>query len=194
MIRPRWILLGGALTASAVLTFFLRDVMYQTVVLPLSYLFWVAWVYYSAIPQLFLWIAFLIILLITVISGFVPDGGGNGRTEQKRRSGPGRVETLAIWVRKGRQGNYFKWQIANRLGRLAVELAEMSGRYARTQFGEENGAVQRYLDAGLNSSFVDYPTPPNRFRRPAPTPLDLNPKEAVDYLESQMEMSRGRRP
>jgi hypothetical protein len=64
---------------------------------------------------------------------------------------------------------------------------------AREGEGSGNEAVERYLEAGLNTSFVDYPSP-KRFQHSAPTPLDLDPQEAIAYLESQMELSRGRHP
>jgi energy-coupling factor transporter transmembrane protein EcfT len=201
MRRSRWTVPAAALAASAVLAFFLRDAVYQAVVLPLSYLFWVAWTYYSVIPQLFVWVIFLVILLITTISNFLPNAGNSSSPAHKRQPEQGKVEVLAGWMHKGRKGSYFKWQIANRLGRLARELGEMSGRYARPPLlrapdpaREQLEAVQNYFDAGLNTSFIDYAIQRNRSRRPASTPLDLDPRQAVDYLEAQLEMTRGRRP
>jgi energy-coupling factor transporter transmembrane protein EcfT len=192
MTRSRSFLLAGMLIISIVMGFFLRDVVYAAVVVPLAYLVWLGKYYYSAIPQLFLWALLLAVLFLTVTWNFLPEARPSQRKQLKRRPAEGQVEALAGWILKARKGNYFKWQLANRLGRIARRLTETSGQQTSSNAG--NVAVEKYLDAGLNYSFVDFPGPRNRFHRPLPTPLDLDPKEAVDYLESQMELSRGRHP
>jgi hypothetical protein len=196
MTPPRRLLLGGMLAISLVLAFFLRDAVYASVIVPLAYLLWLGKYYYSAIPQLFLWAILLSVLFVTVLWNFLPAARVSQRKPVKRRSAEGEVETLAAWIRKSRKGNYFKWQLANRLGKIARRLAETSGQEAGrdTNMGAGNGGVEKYLDAGINYSFVDFPGPKNRFHHPPPTTLDLDPKEAVEYLESQLELRRGRHP
>jgi len=187
--RARWLLLFAIVGASTVLAFFLRDAIYSAVVVPIAYVFWVLWIYYSAVPQLVLWVVLLLILFVTVTSNFIPEGRGSKRTLPKRGPSQGEVEALAAWFFKAQRGNYFKWQIANRLGKISRQLNESFGRRVRSESRDE--AVEKYFDAGLNKSFVDFPLAKNQIH-PASTPLDLNPKEAVDYLESQMENHRGR--
>ncbi len=46
--------------------------------------------------------------------------------------------------------------------------------------------MQRYLKAGLDKSFVDYPLPALPFMRRKATPFDLNMDEAVEFLESRI--------
>ena len=201
MTRSRYFLLAGLMFVSIVLAFFLRDLIYHTVVVPLAYLLWLARFYYSSVPQLLLWTLLLVILFVTSVPSFVPELRPSRRREERRRRVQGGIETLAAWMVRARRGTYFKWQIANRLGRIARGWRDMSERRgelllpapARGGEGSGNEAVGRYLQAGLNTSFVDYPRP-KRFRHPAPTPLDLDPQEAIAYLESQMELSRGRHP
>jgi energy-coupling factor transporter transmembrane protein EcfT len=192
MTRSHRLMLVGIIIISLVLAFFLRDVVYATIILPLAYMLWLGKYYYSAIPQLLLWALLLIVIFLTVIWNFLPETRSNQRKQLKRRAAEGQVEALAAWIRKSRKGNYFKWQLANRLGRIARRLAELSGEH--TRFVSGNEAVDNYLDAGMNYSFVDFPGPKNRFHRTAPTPLDLDPEKAVDHLESQMELRRGRHP
>jgi hypothetical protein len=196
MTPPRRLLLGGMLAISLVLAFFLRDAVYVSVIVPLAYLLWLVNYYYSAIPQLFLWAILLSVLFVTVLWNFLPAARASQRKPIKRRSAEGQVEALAAWIRKSRKGNYFKWQLANRLGKIARRLAETSGQQVGlgTGMDDSNEGVQKYLDAGINYSFVDFPGPKNRFHHPPPTTLDLDPKEAVDYLESQLELRRGRHP
>lgn len=189
MTRARWLLVVVVAGGSTVLAFFLRDAIYRAVIVPLAYIVWVLWIYYSAVPQVVLWIVLLLILSVTVISNFIPEGRGSKRAAQKRGPSQGEVEALATWFFKAQRGNYFKWQVANRLGRINRELNQSIGLRGRSESGNE--AVEKYFDAGLNQSFVDFPLAKNR-THPAPTPLDLNPRDAVDYLESQMENHRGR--
>jgi energy-coupling factor transporter transmembrane protein EcfT len=192
MTGRRRLLLAGMVVISLVLAFFLRDAVYAAVIVPLAYLWWLGHYYYSAIPQVFLWALLLLLLFITVLWNFLPEARPSPRKPLKRGPAEGQVEALAVWILKARKGNYFKWQLANRLGRIARRLAEASGQQNKPVSGNE--AVNKYLDAGLNYSFVDFPGPRKRFHRSPPTPLDLDPNEAVDYLESQMELRSDRHP
>jgi hypothetical protein len=201
MTRFRYFLIGVALVASIILAFFLRDVIYHLVIVPLAYLYWLARFYYTAVPQVLLWTVLLFILILTSLPNFVPEWRSSRRREEKRKRMRGQIEALAEWMVRGRRGTYFKWQIANRLGRIARGWGNMSEQRgdlmlfapAREGEGSGNEAVERYLEAGLNTSFADYPRP-KRFQHSVPTPLDLDPQEAIAYLESQMELSRGRHP
>jgi energy-coupling factor transporter transmembrane protein EcfT len=192
MTPRRRLLLAGMPVALIVFAFFMRDVVYAAVIVPLAYLLWLGKYYYSAVPQVFLWVLLLVVLLIVVTWNFLPEPRPSQRKRPRRKPAEGQIEVLAGWIHKSRKGNYFKWQLANRLGRIARRLTEISGQPADPASG--NAAVDKYIDAGLNYSFVDFPAPKNRFERSRPTALDLDPKEAVDYLESQMELRHARHP
>ena len=189
MSRLRWPLVLGILAISAVLGYVLRDLIYQLVVVPLAYLVWLLSFYYSAIPQWIIWTLLLVILLVGVMWSLLPSAPVRGRREVLRRASEGEVEALVIWMNKARHGNYFKWQLANRMGRIVRRLGDLSGGRVASPSDE---AVEKYLDAGLNYSFVDFPTPRNRFAPAAKTPLDADPKRVVEYLESLMEKSSDR--
>ena len=181
-----WLAIGAAIFLLAA-AYFLRDAIYQTVIIPLAYLFWLARFYYSTVPQIILWGLLLVILVMIILSNLIPEFSSQPKKEPKRRLENGQVETLARWIIKSEKGTYFKWQIANRLGRLGLGLRETSER--RGSFRPANEAVEKYLEAGLNTSFVDYPN-----QKSASTPLDVNPKEVVDYLEMQLENHSDRHP
>ena len=104
---------------------------------------------------------------------------------------------MAIWLRKAERGIYFKWLIANRLGRLAYQilLHRESGR-PRSVFTpllgpdwEPGTELRQYLETGLHGSFADYPNT-NRLSGMQRTPLDLSVSDAVEFLESQVENGR----
>ncbi len=190
MIRFRLLLLAISLLFSAVLAYFLRGLIYDLILMPLAYLLWLAGLYYSAIPQVIIWIVLMVALVVLLAWNLVPTVWPSSRQPRQLRAAEGQVEALAAWIRKSRHGNYFKWQLANRLGRIARQVREMSGQ--RDALTGADGPVADYLDAGLNHSFVDYPVPGNRFRHRPSTPLDLDPGAAIAYLESQMEIRRDR--
>ncbi|HEX8992631.1 MAG TPA: hypothetical protein VF784_13215 [Anaerolineales bacterium] len=186
--RPLLLVIG---VSSLLLAFFLREAVYQLIVVPLAYVIWIVQFYYSAIPQWVLWASLLALLFLAVLWSLVPEAGPAARRAALHIPPEGQVEALADWIRKGRRGNYFKWRLANRLGRIARGLDESAGLGGRFPSADE--AVERYLDAGLNYSFVDFPRPRNRFRAAPKTPLDVDPNQVADYLESQMEKTSDRR-
>ena len=185
----RWPLLLGILVFSALLGYFLRDVVYQLVVVPIAYLLWLLYYYYSLLPQGLIWTVMLAILLVAALWNLLPDAPRGGRKPERRRQPEGEVEALVTWLEKARRGNYFKWQLANRMGRVARRLGELAGG----RLPPADPAVEKYLDAGMNHSFVDFPTPRGLLPRATQTPLDLDPKSVADYLESLMEKRSDRR-
>jgi hypothetical protein len=191
MTRPRWPVLAGMAIGSLILAYLLRDFIYQLIIVPLAYLVWLLGLYYSLIPQWLLWSALLTVLLLVVLWNALPEVRPSKRKEPKRGEIKGEVEALAVWLMNARRGNYFKWQLANRFGRIARGLNDASGRAGREPSADE--AIEKYLDAGTNYSFVDFLGPRSRFVRSPRTPLDLDVRRVADYLESQMENTDGRR-
>lgn len=191
MSRLRWPLLLAIVILSALLGYFLRDVVYQVVIMPFAYVLWILSFYYSAIPQWVVWTVLLVILFLSVIWNLIPDERPSSRKLRVIHRPEGEVEALAVWIRKSRRGNYFKWQLANRMGRVARRLDELAG--SRGLPACEDARVEKYLDAGLNYSFVDFPTRRGWFEPAPQTPLDIDPRTVADYLESLMEKTSGRR-
>ena len=108
----------------------------------------------------------------------------------------GRVEVLSVWMDKTRKGIYFKWLVANRLGKIAhLILANRDTSKQRLLVEPLVGTdwnprepLQAYLEAGLHSSFADYPRRNKWFSSSiSPTPFDLDVKDVIEYLESQVE-------
>jgi hypothetical protein len=173
-MKPRQILLLLAgLVVAIILAFYLQDVIRRIVVTPLAYLWWGLKLIYSAAPQLLLWILLLIVFFLGVITSLLSWISIGNAHEKQSRPAQGPVEILAGWVSHSGKGNYYKWMIANRLGKMARAL---SGRIEDGQFPAHiedlhapgrlaPEAVQRYLKAGLDESFVDYPLPELPFAR-----------------------------
>jgi energy-coupling factor transporter transmembrane protein EcfT len=201
MKQGRTILILVGLLLVIILAFFLQDVIRQTVVTPLAYIWWVLKFAYTRIPQVVFWIillAFLVLIILTNLLKWYPAGP---KYDEKSRPIQGPVETLTGWLRNSLEGNYYKWMVANRLAKLWQEMSggledrnlqkKPGAKAAMVQLPPE--AVQRYLKAGLDKTFVDYPLPPLPFMRREATPFDIKVDEAVEFLESQMEASSGKK-
>jgi len=195
MKRVQIFVLVGALVLALVLAIALQDVIRETVIVPLAYLWWVLGIYYNAFPQMVLWICLVVIVLLMLFGSLSADIERKGHAEDETKPLQGPVEGLAISLEKAHKGIYVKWQIAHRLGKLARDLLVQRGdRVSAKVIGPLVGRdwhpsqpVDEYLNVGLNGSFADYPNPPWPFGRPRPTPLDLDVNKAVDFLEAQME-------
>lgn len=190
---------GGILVLALILAFPLRDVLEQVVIVPLAYLVFLAGVIYRTLPQFIWWVAAIIIVLFMFLGSLAPGDRYAAREAVKRQPVPGPVEELAGSIQKTRDGIYFKWLVANRLGKLAYNmLIQRSGERSRSVFApllgpdwEPDPHLRKYLEAGLHGSFSDYPSL-ERSRTFNATPLDVEIGEAVEFLESQLEARRDR--
>jgi uncharacterized membrane protein len=195
MKRAQLIALVGALVLALGLAFALQDAIRETLIVPLAYLWWVLGIYYSAFPQMILWICLVVVVLLMLFGSLGSEPMPKEHVEEETKPLQGPIEALAISLEKAHKGIYVKWQIAHRLGKLARDLLVQRGDRDNAKvigplIGRDwhpAGPVEEYLEVGLNGSFADYPNPPWPFGRPRPTPLDLEVSEAVDFLEAQME-------
>lgn len=193
MTARRIVALTGILAVSILLAFPLRDAMYEMVIVPAAYVWWLLGLLYRAVDQSFWWVIALALVLIALARTLLPAGGMRNRIRLKPRPVVGQVENLSGWVKRTERGIYFKWLVANRLGRIAHEiLARRLGVQSRAFFDPLEGpdwsprpSVRAYLETGLGGSFADYPQNNVPFSRPAPTPLDHDVSEVIAYLESQ---------
>lgn len=177
----------------ALMAFIMQGVIQSLVVMPFAYLFFRLKLYYRSIPEPISW------AVVTSIVGIFALGsltGGFRRRHARIKPIPpqkGPVETLAQWMNNTRKSNYFKWAVANRLGKLALTyLHGDDPKGSRKLEGNGRGwnpskSVQTYLQAGLERPFIEYSR--KRFAViKEKTPFDDVPvSDVVDYLESQME-------
>lgn len=191
----RIVLIVALLVVSTLLALLLRSIVYEVVVVPVAFLGFQLGIWYHSLSQgLWWWLIIALVLLMIAFSLIPPERSAKQRRIPIRpKRGP--VEQLATEMGRAESGRYFKWIVANRLGRLAYQmlLHRESGRQI-TRFeplvGEGWQAppeLQTYLEVGLRGSFADYPSPKNPLATPARTPLDHNITKAVEFLESQVE-------
>lgn len=188
--------IAGALGVAGVLAFPLREVVHQAIIVPLAYLLWSLNLLYQSLDQAIWWFAVLFILTIILIHSLLPDFKPARRESVRRRDERGKVEMLATAFQKTKKGIYFKWLVANRLGRLAYQiLLQREHGKPRSVFAPLTGegwdvepGIQQYLEKGLHGSFAEFPnTHWNYFVPPEKTPLDQDVREVVEFLETKLE-------
>jgi hypothetical protein len=182
---------------AAALAYIMREAIEREIIQPLIYFWWVLGIYYDSFPQALSWIILVAVIVMFEIGSFSIENPAADGKRDVRKPVQGAVESLAVWFQRAPNGLYFKWLLAQRLGRLSRELLAFNARQAAPSARETLGGagwdppeeVAAYLLSGLNGSFADYPRPRNPFQRPRPTPLDLNPDTVIDYIESKLEKS-----
>ena len=126
----RWLIVSGALIVAAILAFPLRDTLFRTVVVPVAFITWNVNLFYRSFSQGTWWWVIIFLVLFMLVFSLLTQPEFNRRTILKSKPPQGPVEGFAIWIRKSEKGIYFKWLVANRLGKLAYQilLQRESGR------------------------------------------------------------------
>jgi hypothetical protein len=191
--KRRLLILSGVLIIAGILAFPLRETVYEMVVVPVAFIAWRLNLLYHSFSQAIWWAIIVLVVLVMLGLSLVPRARFRYGAWTKVAPPVGQVEALAARLRKVNQGAYFKWLIANRLGKLAYQvlLHHENGR-PRSVFAPLRGVdwepspeLQTYLETGLHGSFVNLPHV-NGPRGPS-TPLDFDITEVVEFLEAQLE-------
>jgi len=191
----RRLILTGTLVIAALLAFPLREMVYGAVVVPAAFIAWNLNLLYRSYAQGLWWWVIIATVLLMLTFSLIPRSKPRRNASGKPKPHVGQVEYLAVSLQRAERGIYFKWLVANRLGKLAYQilLQRESGR-PRSVFAplagvdwEPGQELQTYLETGLHGSFAEFPNVRRRFGAPPKTPLDLDVAEAVEFLESQVE-------
>src|SRR5689334_4745654 len=191
----RGLILIATLVIAGLLAFPLRDAIYRIVVIPIAFIAWNLNLLYQSFSQGVWWVVVALVVFFMIAFSLMPQAPVRPKAGPKPRPPQGQVESLSVWLGRAESGVYFKWLIANRLGKIAYQilLHRESGR-PRSVFAplagtdwEPSRELQSYLEKGLHGSFADIPNSRNRFVARQPTPLDFEVSRAVQFLESQVE-------
>jgi hypothetical protein len=186
----------GILVIAALLAFPLREAVYQMVVIPLAYLTWLLKLLYLSLSQALWWIAVIVVVLVSIGRSLLPEIKLERKSFVYQKAERGSVEALATAMGKRGRGIYFKWLVANRLGKLAYQiLLQLEHGKPRSVFAplttvgwDAAPEVQEYLEKGLRGSFAEYPNAGwGTFAPPVKTPLDQDVKEVVEFLEVKLD-------
>lgn len=194
MIR-RWLALAGIVLIAVLLAFPLRGMIHEAIVVPTAYVLWALGLYYRSFSQGIWWVILIVLVVWILGKSLAPQLHPPGKPVPKPKEPRGQIEELAGWLGRSSHGIYFKWLVANRLGKLAYQILLQRGSGKPRSVFEPltgpdwlpNSDVQMYLQSGLQRSFADFPNSRKLFSSPAKTPLDLQVDEAVDFLELQID-------
>ncbi len=196
-MKPKKLYLLIALLVLALLIAFpLQSVIRDVVIEPILYLGWGIFIAYRSVPQFLVWTFFLGIIFFILLTPLLEDLPKWRRKERMLPPEPGPIEKLAETLGASDNGVYFKWVVANRLGKVLsnwilyrnrVDHRWQAKNLARLGW-DAPPEIYNYLDVGLNGSFADYPRPRIPFiQKRAKTPLDIDPNIVLNYLENEME-------
>ena len=168
----------------------LQDFVREVLIGPVLYTYWVIRLFLESIPQIWIWIAFVVLVAYGVARSLASLPTLPRRRPVKPvKRGP--VAELAWLLRQSDGGDrYARWRLAQLLGGLAGDVLADTERVSRREIWRriERGhldipqPIQAYLTARLRSI---RPSGRSGFR-PAPSPLDLDPREVVTFLEEQI--------
>ena len=152
-----------------------------------SYLVWTVNVMGVVIPQQILWAFLLILILYIAVGSFYGKRYREEKSTENQSPVVGAVEAMAGYIEERHRGIYFKWQIAHLLGKIQQTIQQNESRGTSSRMPLPSDRVQAFLDAGVNTSYVDY-APDGFSLKNISTPFDIELEQVVDYLEEQMEI------
>jgi len=194
--RRQLILLGTSFLVAAAMAYYLQDIVRSVLFVPASYMLWGFNILYQSIAQLVYWI--LLVVGITLMAFGSLYGKDHARELVKEETIPSRgpLEATARQISRTGKGVYYKWLIANRMGKLARSILFLRSGQTVAPDSPLKGRdwnppdeVAAYLVSGLVRTFADFPRQ-RWFSRPLETPFDIDLNQVIAYLESQMENHR----
>jgi len=194
--RRRSILLGVFFLVAAGMAYYLQDLVRSVLFEPLSYLLWGFNILYQSIAQLVYWVLLVIGVTLMAFGSLYGKGRARELVEEEKLIPHGPLEATARQISRIGKGVYYKWLIANRMGRLTRSILALRNGHADSPGGLLDGRdwnppdeVAAYLVSGLTRTFADFPRR-RWFSRPQETPFDIDLGQVVAYLESQLENQR----
>jgi len=193
--RQQKTLLGVVILIAAAIAYFLKDLIHEVLLMPISYLWYLINLMYLSVAQIVLWFVLVVIFALVGFGSLYGKLGSPEGSEEDLLPQYGPVGVAARQITRSREGIYYKWLIANRLGKLARSVVMQRGGRDRVVTDELFGPewqppvdVQAYLESGLNLTFADFPRRRLLRRRPD-TPLDINVEKVLTYIDSQVEQT-----
>ncbi len=200
MTRRHWFFIVISSGIAFLLAFPLQNIVHTLIIKPLLYFIWVLKLRYHTIPQFLIWAILLFVLILIMIDPLFEKSLSLPRRKMRVKKPLGPIAALGETIDKSSNGIYFKWVLANRMGKIMRDWLAYRERVGKRWQANNldklswssSKSIQNYLDVGLNGSFADYPLPRLAFLRSHDaTPLDIDPNEVLDYLESHMEAEIG---
>lgn len=181
------------LAAAIFLAPYAQLIVKYLVIEPLAYYGYGIQLIAQAIPQSAYWVFLISGLAFIVFLSLVRDYVLSREAVEETRTQKGPVQVLAEHITRTEQSNYFKWLIAKRLAGITLKiLVKNNGQegehrdFSRIYWNPPQ-EIEKYLKAGLSSSFMEYRDRGRFFRKRKTTPFDIDLNQVIEYLESELE-------
>lgn len=188
-LRRRIGLAALILVPVVVMAIVLRDFVREELIGPVLYVYWLVRLFLESIPQIWEWVVFVVVATILVVRNFA----ARPTLPQLRRAETadhGHVEELARLLHQARGDTFARWRLAQRLGGLVGDVLANQERVSQRE-------IWRRLDRGrlnVSAPLRAYLTAQLRSVRPSgvrgllphSSPLDLDPREVVQFLEDRL--------
>ena len=192
-MKRRWLSLALVLLLAVLLTWWVREAVADLLV-PLYYLYWIARRLLETIPQVAIWAVFLFVALLLAGGSLLKRPAAQ---KPGRRAAPPQLNRIAAWVKlldQANQETYYRWQLAQRMQELAVDVLAYHERCDRKEIRQQLTGrqldlppeIEAYLQASL-TSFSRFARPESRFAKRPDSPLDLAPERVVQFLEERFD-------
>lgn len=169
-----------------------RGITRDAIVIPLLYALWSFFYVLDGIPQSVIWAVMLLFAIAMAIRNIAPKREGVTGRQSAQDSGAS-VGSWARLLSHAQHDQFARWRTAQRLALLAAEqLADYERiELRRARHKIESGGlvgmspqVHAYLRAGLAANRPNSQGLRTYLRRRSPDALDLDPAEAIAWLEN----------
>jgi hypothetical protein len=183
---------------AALLAIVLKDAIWNQLITPFLYQLWLAWIFVRSMPQIVYWNSLVVLIAVVTLISLIKQRRRKSNTIQEEIQTQDPVAKVANSINDLHKGTFFKWLTANQLGTLARSiLIYQHGEVAlpkRRLMGrnwDPPEQIQKYLEAGLASSFINKPRRWLLFKS-SDSPFDIDINTVVEYLEDQLEIKSER--
>jgi hypothetical protein len=188
--RDRLVLVVVVLLPIAVLAVLLQGFVREVLIGPVLYVYWIIRLFLESIPQIWEWIAFLLLATYLVARTFAPRQS-LPRARRQEVVERGRVEDWARLLHQAHGDSFARWRLAQRLSVLGGDVLATEQRVSHREIWRrlDRGQldVPQPLRAYLTAQFRSArPSGLRGLRAPA-SPLDLDPGEVVRFLEDRLQ-------
>ena len=193
-MRARFVRLVLVLLLAALLTPFLKDFIRDVLLLPLLYAAWLARIVFDSIPQIAIWIVFLVVALLIALRSLSGGRAARFASRELQVTVVGRLKSWASLVERAGQEHYARWRLARELRRLTLAILANEKHLSPEQIRQDLAAGRLDLPPEIRDSLLASMTSfnyfsPTRFwfwKKPAgPSALDLDPEQVLQYLEER---------
>jgi len=179
------------------MAYYLQDIVRSVLFVPASYMLYGFNLLYQSVAQLVYWILLVVGVTLMAFGSLYGKDRARELVEEEMNPPQGPLEAMAKQIsRTGKGGAYYKWLMANRMGKLARSILSLRSGQAEAPNSPLEGRdwnppdeVAAYLVSGVMRTFADFPRQ-RWFSRPLETPFDIDLNQVIAYLESQMENHR----